>query len=74
MYDEFVEFIQNSDVKDKVDIKFIDVMEDSLDGYDAVKTMLEKGYGMPLTAVNGRLRFYGGISNEMFYEEIKKHL
>lgn len=72
MYDEFADFLSNSNVKDRIETKFIDVLMDDLDGYESVKNAMERGYSMPLTAINGKLKFYGGISNKMVYAEIKK--
>ncbi|RKL62307.1 hypothetical protein DXT63_12465 [Thermoanaerobacteraceae bacterium SP2] len=74
MYDEFVRFIKDSDINEKVETEFVDVIEDGLEGYVEALKLLEKGYGLPLTLINGKPRFYGGISNEMFYDVIKKHI
>jgi hypothetical protein len=71
LYQDLVSFIQKSELKDEVTLRFIDVMEDSLDGYDLVKGVLEKGHGLPVTAINGRPRFYGGFSIRKIYESIK---
>lgn len=72
MFQDFVNFIEKSEVKDKVTLRFIDVMEDNLDEYESVKKVLAQGYGLPLTVINGNARFYGGLSIEMIHEEIKK--
>lgn len=72
MFDEFANFIANSDFKKKVTVKFIDVFEDSLDGHESVKKVLDKGLGLPITAINGKAMFYGGLSTELILEEIQK--
>lgn len=71
MYDDFVRFIKDSDLNEKVETEFIDVIEDRLEGYDEALKLLEEGYSLPLTLINGIPRFYGGISNKMLYDAIK---
>ncbi|MDT8900298.1 hypothetical protein [Anaeroselena agilis] len=72
MYQELVEFMEQSELKDKVALQFIDVMADNLDGYESVKKVLDKGLGLPVTAINGKAIFYGGLSVPKIYDEVKK--
>jgi len=74
IYEELVIFINKSKLKDQVDLQFIDILDDNMDGHDKVREVLEKGYGIPLTAVAGTLRFHSGISNKMIYEAIQEAL
>ncbi len=71
LYDGLVKFIDGSDLAGKVEMKFIDVMEEQLDGYQSVKEYMQKGYALPLTSINGEMKLYGGISNEMVYDNLK---
>lgn len=72
MYNEFANFIANSEFKEKVTLRFIDVFEDSLDGHESVKKVLDKGLGLPITVINGKVMLYGGLSTELIMEEIQK--
>lgn len=72
MFEDLTIFLGKSELKDMVDLRFIDVMEDNLDGYESVKKVLDKGLGLPVTAINGKAKFYGGLSIRKIYEEIKK--
>ena len=72
MYTEFETFMKSSSVKDQVELSFIDVFFDDLDEFRYVIDAMNKGFGLPLTAVNGELKFFGGISGQMVEEIIQK--
>jgi len=74
MYEELIRFCKESDLPDDVRLQFIDLFEDDLKGYDTAHTMFKNGFALPLVAVNGVVRFYGGISNSKIYDEVKKLL
>lgn len=72
MYDTFVDYISKSSLKDSLEIKFIDVfVEDIVDDYKYIIDALNKGFGLPLTAVNGELKFYGGLIGEVVFDQLK---
>lgn len=73
LYYDLVQFIDGSDVEDFIDMKFIDLSMNP-DGNNAIKYFLTKGLGMPLTTMNGSVILYGGLSNDIIYQEIKNHL
>lgn len=72
MYEELVQFFQESALVAEVRCKFIDLFEDDLKGYDSAHTMFKNGFALPLVAVNGVVRFYGGINHSMIYDEVQK--
>lgn len=74
MYQDLVEFMEKSEVKDEVTLQFVDVLADNLDEHVAVKKALDTGIGLPLTAINGEPRFYGGLSTWQVFSEIKEIL
>ncbi|HBV87077.1 MAG TPA: hypothetical protein DEF42_10600 [Desulfosporosinus sp.] len=71
MYEDLLRFFQESDLGSNIQFKFIDVFEDDLKGYDTPHTMFKNGFALPLVAVNGVVRFYGGISESRIYDEVK---
>ena len=72
MYEDLVQFCQEGDLAADVQLQFIDVFEDDLKGYDTAHTMFKNGFALPLVAVNGVVRLYGGISHSMVYDEVRK--
>lgn len=56
----------------RVQLKFVDVLDDDLKGYDTAHMKFKNGFALPLVAVNGIVRFYGGISHSRVYDEVKK--
>lgn len=73
LYYDLIQFIEESDAKDFVDMKFIDLSMNP-NGYSTIKYFIDKGLGMPVTTINDDLIIYGGISNKLIYQEIKSHL
>jgi hypothetical protein len=71
MFEDLRKSLDASDIKDQCSLRFIDVMKDSGSQVDEVRGLVEKGYTLPLTALNGKWAFYGGMSSEMFYGKIK---
>ncbi|MFZ5975694.1 MAG: hypothetical protein ACOYU3_09920 [Bacillota bacterium] len=74
MFDILEEFIEASDIKDKVELRFIDLFEEDIDGYADVSKAISRGFMIPLTAIDGKLRFHRGISNELIYEAVAEKL
>jgi len=72
LYKDFEEFIKKSDVKDKAELSFVDITKQDLEKYSNIKKALEIGYTLPIICIDGSPRFYGGISEYMIYDEIKK--
>lgn len=70
LYQELVEIMEMSDIKDRITLQFIDVNEDNMDEYEAVKKLLDTGIVLPVTAIDGVPRFYGGLSVQMIYEAV----
>ena len=70
-YQELVQVVEKSELKNSVEMKFIDIIKDNLDGYQDVKNMLNR-YGLPITAINGTPTLYGGLPAQRVYSEIKK--
>ena len=70
-YQDLVDVVQKSTIKDCVELKFIDVREDNLDDYQEVKGLLNR-YGLPITAINGKPTLYGGLPAERVHREIVK--
>lgn len=72
LYREVESHLKNSTVNNQIDMTFIDVFHDELDEYKYVIDAMNKGFGLPLTAVNGELKFFGGMSGEMIVDLIEK--
>jgi hypothetical protein len=74
MYDEFVEYVSTCELKDQVETQFIDIFSDGLESYPQILEAMNRGLKLPLTAVGGRLRFAGGISNSRIHQAVSKIL
>lgn len=73
LYNEFVQFIYHSNVKDMVETHFYDLEKDRESNYHILGHLATaKGLTLPLTFINEKSTFHGGISNELIYQEIMK--
>jgi len=74
MFDSLRTSLDASDLKERCSLRFIDVIKDSDPEVGRVRQLVETGYSLPLTALNGKWSFYGGISNDPFYAKIRELL
>ncbi len=75
VYEELKEFIKSSDVKDKVQLEFIDLDKISIDNqYERVEETIDRGFEPPITVIDNIIRYYGGISKDLVYKDIKELL
>ncbi|TCK98190.1 hypothetical protein EDC19_0608 [Natranaerovirga hydrolytica] len=74
LFKEFLEYIQDSDVQNAVQVKFIDIVKDELEAYDYAVAELKEGSIVPLVFINGSLESTEGIPTMQIYHTIKKLL
>jgi hypothetical protein len=74
MFDSLRTSLDVSDIKERCSLRFIDVIKDSDPQVNQVRQLVETGYSLPLTALNGKWSFYGGMSNDLFYAKIRELL
>ncbi len=72
MYEELKTFIEDTDVKDKIEIEFIDVDEDDLSKYPKEKNLLNKGYRLPITFISSEPVFSGQVDNVRAHSILKR--
>ncbi|MCC5912125.1 MAG: hypothetical protein JJT76_17035 [Clostridiaceae bacterium] len=71
MYEELNNFLQSTDAKDKYEMTFVDLLEDDLTGYDKEREVLDKGYQLPITFIEGKPAFSGKVDNNKTYQILK---
>jgi hypothetical protein len=74
MFDSLRTSVDASDIKDRCSLRFIDIIKDSDAQVNQVRKMVETGYSLPLTALNGTWSFYGGMSSDLFLTKIREIL
>jgi hypothetical protein len=60
-------FLSKTDIGDRVELQFIDVFEDGIDGHVKVKMFMDRGLSLPLISIADQKFLYGGISNQLIY-------
>lgn len=71
MYNELNEYLQSTELKNSYDMSFVDLIEDDLAGYDFEKSIINKGYQLPITFINGKAAFSGKLDNKKVYAFIR---
>jgi len=74
LFYSLVDFIELSDVKEKVDLEFIELDKNKIGGSAEIEEILERGFEAPIVVIDGIVRYYGGISNLLIYEDVKELL
>jgi len=73
IYHQLMDQFNNSYMKDRVELKFIDVLTDKYEEKLATDNLSQKMF-LPWTYFNGELEFYNGISESMIYQEAIKQM
>ena len=71
-YQELMEYIKNSDIKDKVKLEFYDLKKVSVLDHDHIRILTEMDYEPPFVVIDGIVRYYGGISEHLIYNDAKE--
>ena len=74
MFESLRTSLDASDIKDRCSLRFIDILKDSDAQVNQVRQLIETGYKLPLTALNGKWSFYGGMSSDLFLAKIREIL
>jgi hypothetical protein len=72
IYKDFTRFLSGSRMRNRIDIQFVDVIMDDMGKYEYVLDALNQGLTLPLTSINGDVKFYGGIDSDLIYDAIRK--
>jgi len=74
MFESLGTSLDASDIKDRCSLRFIDILKDSDAQVNQVRQLIETGYKLPLTSLNGSWSFYGGMSSDLFLTKIREIL
>jgi len=74
LFEEFKNNMLKSDLGDRMEIVFIDMVDDDVSGYDYMKAIMEKGYKLPLTFVNQVPALAGELDTTKILRAAKKFI
>lgn len=72
MYEALDKFLQETDVKEKYEMSFIDIKEVDLSNYENEKKVLDRGLERPVTFIAGRPAFKGKVDHFRAYQVVKR--
>jgi hypothetical protein len=61
-----------NDIKEFANLEFLDIKKINILDYDDIRYLYDEGYELPYCAIDGVVRFYGGISSRLIYKDIKE--
>lgn len=74
MYKEVKTFLEGTDIKDKIEMNFIDLETDDLNGYEDEMKIVEKRSEHPITFIEGKPAFVGNVDKMRMYLTIRRIL
>lgn len=72
LYTELKGFIENSAVKEVVELQFYDLRKINVLDYDDIRVLTERDYETPYVVIDGIVRYYGGISQDLIYKDVQE--
>lgn len=72
-FNQLVQMFNNSYMKNKVELKMIDVLKETYDE-EQVKENLSQGHLLPWVYFDGELTFYNGLSESMIFQEAMRFM
>lgn len=67
-YENLKKFLYKSDVGDFVSVDFMELEQGNVE--DKIKKILDQDMNTPIVVIDGIVRYYGGISNRLVYNDI----
>jgi len=74
MFLELKNFIGATEVKSRVELKFIELDKNKIGQNEEIEDIINRGFESPIVVIDGIVRYYGGISNLLVYNDIKELL
>jgi GMP synthase PP-ATPase subunit len=73
-YDALQKFLEQKNIKEEIQLKFIDTRYISLLKYKEIDSLLSVGFSLPYVMINKKMRFFGAIPSKAIYDEVSKLL
>ncbi|WFD11886.1 hypothetical protein [Tepidibacter hydrothermalis] len=74
VYEDFIKFIEKSDVNESINYEFYDISKINVLDHENIIYVYEEGYELPYCVIDGMVRYYGGVSKELIYRDVKELL
>ncbi|WP_139902208.1 hypothetical protein [Clostridium thermarum] len=71
-FNELKNFIDSSAVRDFAELNFYDLTKINVLDYDDIRILTEMDYEAPFVIIDGIVRYYGGISIDLIYNDVKE--
>lgn len=71
-FKEVSAYLNNSAIGDKISLEFIEVNENYRN--EQIEDLIERGFNLPITVIDGIVRYYGGISGKLIFNDVKELL
>lgn len=73
-YADLTEFLKERGVMDSVELKFMELSKINILDYDDLRVIYDMDFEPPYVVIDGIVRYYGGLSFELIYNDIKELL
>jgi len=73
-FEDLKKFLEDSDIKDNVSIKFIEMDSKALREHEEIRELIKRGFDLPVIIIDGIVRYYGGISTKLVCKDVEELL
>jgi hypothetical protein len=70
-YTDLAEFLTERGVMHSIDLKFMELNKINILDYDDLRVLYDKDFEPPYVVIDGIIRYYGGLSFDLIYNDIK---
>jgi len=74
LYSGLVDYLQQTDVKDWIELSFVDIFQNGNQSFAIVEDYLDRGFNLPIVSINNQKFFHSGLYNQLIYETVKELL
>lgn len=74
LYTGLVNFLEQTDVKDAIELSFIDIFQKENRSFAMVEDYMDRGFNLPIVSIDNKKFFHSGLYNQLIYETVKELL
>lgn len=73
-YEDLKSFLKESEICDNVSLNYIEMDSKAFAKHEEIEELIKRGFELPVTVIDGIVRYYGGISGNLVYKDVKELL
>lgn len=71
-FDDLKSFLMASEVKGNISLNYTEMDSKALIEQEEIRELIKRGFELPVTVIDGIVRYYGGLSGSLVYKDVKE--